>query len=431
MRVREALAAARSVRVEYVAVPASQIAQLAAGFGLTLVLARELGPDEFGAFAFFIACLGVLGTFSELGFFSAASRLIAREGDEAAVRRVVGGGTVIAGVLAVAFAVLVAALSFVVDPIFDVGAGDAMLASAALCGGIALELVVLFLCQGTGRYRLLAGYNLVARPLPFAAVVLLAAFGEITLTAACVLYVLGPAVGAALVLRALRPDFTGARESIRTIRAERRASSDLGLWFGRALGTSTYNADRLLVAFFLTPADVSYYALAFALTMPIVVGAQSVTSVLYRRLVAMTAVPRRVLAGVGLWIAASGLAVAGVVLVVIHTVLDEYDPALDILVPAVATAMVLAAVQLPNWFLMAQGRGRILRDIAFAYTAANVLLKFTLTPAFGLQGAAYASLAAAGVSLGLHVVRYRGVTRELGAAEPAIAPPTREPLLTP
>ena len=412
--ISRALGAARAIDLNYVVVPGSQLVQLAAGFGLTLTLAGMLGPDDFGAFAFFIACLGLLGAFSEFGVFSAAARLIAREEDDAVVRRLLGGGVAVAGAIYVGFCVLIALGSFVVDPIFDIGVGESMLLAAPLCGGVALELVILFLCQGTGRYRLLALNNLVARPLPFVLIVALSLAGDISLQWACILYVAGPTLAAALVLYRLRPDFTDVRGSVRAIRVELRSASDLGLWFGRALGTSTYNMDRLLVAYFLTPAAVSYYALAFALTMPIVVGAQGVTSVLYRRLVSSAEIAGRIIAGCAVWLAASGVLVAGAVVVVVELILDDYDPVLTILFPAVATAVVMGAVQLPNWFLMAQGRGRILRDIALVYTGANLVLNFTLIPAFGLKGAAYASLGAAAVSLALHVIRYRSVTRTPG-----------------
>ncbi len=410
-------------RRDYASVTASQVVQLGSSFGLTMVLARELGPASFGSFAFFIACVGLLGTFAELGVFSAAARLLARESEpeSSAARRLIGAAAVLAGGIFLAFDALIGALSFVVDPIFDMGTGTPMLVAAPIAGGVALDLAVLFLCQGTGRFRMLVAYNLIARPVPLLAVVALAATGSLNITLACILYAAGPTIAAALVLRGLRPDFSDVQESLRRIMHERKRSNDFGLYFGRALGTSTYNMDRLLVAFFLTPADLSYYALAFSLTMPIVFGSQSLVSVSYKLLVASRAIPRRLFVLNAAWLAAAAAGAAAAVVTLINTLLEQYEPILEILVPVLLTSVIAGAIQLPNWFLMAQGKGKMLRDIALVFTGVNLALNFTLIPSFGLMGAACASFAAATVSLVLNALRYRSVR---GAGSEASLAPT-------
>jgi O-antigen/teichoic acid export membrane protein len=391
----------------YALVTGSQIVQLGSAFVLTLMLARSLGPAEFGAFAFVIAALGVAGSFSELGFFSATARLMAKQDDEEATRRLVGGATALAVIIFVAFDLVVVALAFLVEPVFGVDAKVPMLVAAPLAGGIALDLVVLFLCQGTGRNELIVLNNLVSRPLPLVVLGAISLVAPLSLSVVCVVYVAGPTVAAVLVLRALRPDFTNLRESTRSIKAELKTAGDFGIYISRAIGTSTYNLDRILVAFFLNATQVSYYALAFSLVTPVTLGSQSLGWISYKRFARETRIAPRLFAANAAWLVTSACAVCVVILVVVNTVLSDYKPVESILLPALATAMMMGALQLPNWFLMAQGRGRTLRDLNLTFAAVNIALNFTLIPIAGIKGAAYASMVAAMTSLGLHLVRYR------------------------
>jgi O-antigen/teichoic acid export membrane protein len=410
----------------YLLVTGSQIVQLGSAFVLTLLLAHSLGPSEFGAFAFVIAALGVAGSFSELGFFSAAARLIAKEDDDGAIRRLVGGAAALAAAIFVAFDLVVVVLALLVEPVFGVHARDPMLVAAPLAGGVALDLIVLFLCQGTGRNNLIVLNNLVARPLPLVLLGVLSFFTPLSLTLVCLIYVAGPTASAVLVLRALKPDFADLRSTFRAIRAEFRRAGDFGIYISRAIGTSTYNLDRILVALFLNATQVSYYALAFSLVTPVTLGSQSLGWISYKRFARETSIPRRLFAANAAWLGASACAVYVIVLVVINTVLSDYSAVESILLPALATATLMGALQLPNWFLMAQGRGRTLRDLNLTFAVVNIVLNFTLIPIAGIKGAAYASLAAAVTSFGLHILRYRdfrafSASRGLAARQGAAA----------
>src|SRR5947199_3220185 len=94
-----------------VSVGTSQIISMGAAFGVTVVLARWLEPADYGVYALVVALLLWIGNFSEIGVFSAASRLIAHFDDENARRDVIGACLVVAIGLFVLFGLLVAAAS--------------------------------------------------------------------------------------------------------------------------------------------------------------------------------------------------------------------------------------------------------------------------------------------------------------------------------
>ena len=67
-----------------VSVGTSQVVSMGAAFGVTVLLARWLEPNAYGVYALVVALLLWIGNFSEVGVFSAASRLLAHFDDETA-----------------------------------------------------------------------------------------------------------------------------------------------------------------------------------------------------------------------------------------------------------------------------------------------------------------------------------------------------------
>lgn len=425
MRLRPTTAAARTLARgsrRYALVSASQGVQLGSAFVLTLLLTRSLGPARFGAFAFFVAALGVLGNFSEWGFFGATSRLIARSDDKRDVAHLIGGSVLLAGLLYVVFDILVAILGLIAKPVFGIPIGTPTLIAAPLAGGFGLDLAMLMLCQGTGRHDLIVLNNLIARPLPVLVLGPWSLVSHPPLAAACALYVTGPTLAAAAILTLLRPRFEDVRGVLRRIRAELKRAGDFGSYLGRAVGTSAYGLDRILIGLFLTTTSLSYYALAFSFVAPITLGAQSLGWLSYKRFARDDVIPMKLVAANVAWLVASATGVYAIVWVLLHTILPAYKPALAIMIPVLATGVTMGAIQLPNFFLMAQGKGHALRDMNLLFAALNVVLNCTLIPLAGIQGAAWGSLFAACFSLTMHIRRYRSVRGRVGPpAVPQVA----------
>lgn len=408
-------------------VASSQLISMGAAFGVTVLLARWLAPATYGVYALVVALLLWIGNFSEIGVFSAASRLLAHSDDVAARRALVGTCLVVAIALFVLFGALVAALAPFADSVFDVEASRALLFAAPVAGGLALEIAVQYLCQGARRSTLLASRNMIARPLTLVLVVSAHLLGVLTVTFACWAFALGSTVGACVVFARLRPTLGRWREGWAAIRVEMRRASDGAMYVGRVVGSSLFNIDRMLIAYFLTSAAVGYYALAFSLVAPITLGVQSIAIAGYAKLARSRDIPRNLLyLSVG-WLLVSGPLGYVLITLFIDRFLPAYRPALSILVPAVLTAVVLGIVALFNQFFTAHGHGRTLRRISFVFAIANLSLYFVLIPLAGIEGAAYASLATVMVPLAGNLIAYRRYT---GRDAPPVLP-TRVSVRTP
>jgi O-antigen/teichoic acid export membrane protein len=389
-----------------VSVGSSQVISMGAAFGVTVLLARWLAPADYGGYALVVALLLWIGNFSEIGVFSAASRLLAHSEDEAALSELVGACFVVAITLFLLFDLLAAGIAPLADAVFHVRAGTALLFAAPVAGGLALETSVQYLCQGTRRSTLLATRNVIARPLTLVLVIGAHLLGVLTVAFACWAFALGSTVGACIVFARLRPTRRRLSGGWAAIRTEMRRANDGAMYVGRVVGSSLFNIDRMLIAYFVTSAAVGYYALAFSLVAPITLGAQSVAIAGYAKMARSRTIPRNLLYVSLGWLFVSGVLGYMLITLFIGRFLPAYRPTLEILVPAVLTAVVLGVVALFNQFLSAHGRGRTLRHISFVFAMANLGLYFALIPLAGIEGGAYASLVTVMVPLAGNLIAY-------------------------
>lgn len=408
-----------------VSVGTSQVISMGAAFGVTVLLARWLEPDTYGVYALVVALLLWIGNFSEIGVFSAASRLLAHFDDETARRAVIGACAMAAIGLFLLFDLVVAVVALFIDSIFAANASHALLYAAPVAGGLALETSVQYLCQGARRSALLATRNLIARPLTLALVIGAHLTGSLTVAFACWAFAFGSTVSACAVFARLRPTRRHLGEGWAAIRHEMRRANDGAMYVGRLVGSSMFNIDRMLVAYFLTSAAVGYYALAFSLVAPITLGVQSIAIAGYARLARSPEIPRNLLYASFGWLVASGVLGYVLITVFVERFLPAYQPSLGILVPAVLTAVVLGVIALFNQFLSAHGRGRTLRRISFVFAIANLSLYFALIPLAGIKGGAYASLATVMVPLAGVLIAYRSYRSTTERSQPAPTLPTR------
>ena len=408
-----------------VSVGTSQIISMGAAFGVTVLLARWLEPSDYGVYALVVALLLWIGNFSEIGVFSAASRLLAHFDDETARGAVIGACLMVAIGLFLLFDVLVAGAALFVDSIFAASASHALLVAAPVAGGLALETAVQYLCQGARRSALLATRNLIARPLTLVLVIGAHLTGALTVAFACWAFALGSTLSACAVFASLGPSRRHLGEGWAAIREEMRRANDGAMYVGRLVGSSMFNIDRMLVAYFLTSAAVGYYALAFSLVAPITLGVQSIAIAGYAKLARSAEIPRNLLRASFGWLAVSGVLGYVLITVFVERFLPAYHPTLGILLPAILTAVVLGVVALFNQFLSAHGRGRTLRRISFVFAIANLGLYFALIPLAGIKGGAYASLATVMVPLAGVLIAYRRYRSTNERSQPASTLPAR------
>jgi glycosyltransferase involved in cell wall biosynthesis/O-antigen/teichoic acid export membrane protein len=385
------------------------------------LLARSLGPEAFGSFAFAAAALLLLAGLFEFGLLLPAGRAAART-DAAGRRDVAGAALLLYLPIGVAFAATVFGLSFVVDSWFHVEAGHALRVTAPLAAVYPFQQLALWLAQGSERLHLYSLSAAAGQGL-FAGAVAVAVAGdrELTIELALAAQAVAFLVGWVPLVALLRPRLAAGARRMRGLAGEARRWA-FQVYVGRVLSVATYNMDVLLVAALANARAVGVYAIAVAVARAVGLPTQGIANALFARLARDAHIERR-------WLAAGwavGLAVAAVLAFtaepLVHLVFsNSYDVGPLLLGPLALAEAIRGVTTLYNNALTAQARGRELRNAGLALTVANVALDVALIPAFGATGAAWASLGALSVNYAAHVLAYRRASASPGGVPGTVA----------
>jgi O-antigen/teichoic acid export membrane protein len=397
----------------------SKVARQAAGFAGANVLAngiavastamatRSLTTVEFGSYAFAVALLAFAGMFFEFGLFVPAARLAAVT--EASERRsVIGAALLVYVPIGALFTATIFALSFSIDDWFHVHAGHALRLAAPLAIGLPFTFVLQQLAQGLDRLHVASVTSVVAQLLLVALfAVQLVTGGGLSTSSALVLRCLAFSLAALVGAYWLRPLFASMRENVGTFIREAR---DWGfqLFVGRVLSIGTYNMDVLMLGIWARPRSVGLYVLAGSLATVSGLPVMGMSAALFGRMARESVIARSWLAGATAFGAAAALAAWLLAEPVIRVFFSaRYVDAAALVLPLALAQFLRGITAIYNTFLTAHGRGVDLRNAGIVLTLSNVGFNFALIPAFGAQGAAWASLLALAANLIAHVIFYR------------------------
>jgi O-antigen/teichoic acid export membrane protein len=371
------------------------------------LLADHLSVADFAAFGFSLAFLQFAALFFEFGLFVPASRLAARTAG--LERRRLAGSALLAYVpVGLLFGLVVFAASFVVDDIFKVDASDTLRAAALLSFGFPFVFIGQQLAQGADRLYAASAGALVAQLVGFGGVALALWIGSgIGPVAAVEIRAAGLLLAGVLVAVLLRPRFVRPAEEVRAF-ARGAREYGLAIYAGRVLSVGTFNVDVLLIAALTDVRTIAVYTLARALATFTSVPADGIAAAVFPRMARREGIPARDLRTV---VAVSAAAVLGVVAAGAALAAFAFSSAYSELPLYVAILSIAYAIRgvaaLYSGYLSARGLGDALRRAGFALTAANVVLNFTLIPAFGGIGAAVAGVLALAINLAMLVRGYR------------------------
>jgi O-antigen/teichoic acid export membrane protein len=267
-------------------VTSAGVVRLGLGFVASLLVARALGPANFGVYAVLGATVSIAGTLAEGGLTEAAVLRIASvwpSAREAAARRarsfiwlrvglsavVVGLGCALAGVIA----------STLLNGI------DAGLLRWALLGVVATAAsgALSAVLQATGGFGRMSSLTLINTGLTAALALLLAAIGQLNLLSALIVLGIGTSLvtfGAAA--RMLPAGWRVGVPSLTDVQAEGKRLLEVGrwLWIASLFAMLTLNAEVLLLNQWTALALVGAYALALNLATKADVVNQSLYTVL-------------------------------------------------------------------------------------------------------------------------------------------------------
>jgi len=395
-----------------------------AGFGMQVILARSLGPEGLGAYATFLALVTVLSITGGLGMPLAAVRFVpvyVATGRNASLRGFLCAAqrlTLTTSIpVAIGFALVflllptlrdqahVALAAAAIIPIFGLGT---LAAGTLQALGLPMRADLLL---NLARTAMTAGFVLLARWLGVAT-------AEIALWLTALAGLLAWMLTAAAARRALPVSAAGP-----LMQDERRSWIAAGMTFVLAMLSVSLieRLDTIMVNALIGADAAGIYSVASRLALTVMLATASVLSLLAPALARQAAVrdqaglQRSAAIAVGLTLVLS-LGVAGVLVAASPWLLPAFGrdfmaagPPFFILL---AGQVAVAACGAAGGLLALSGHNRALIIIALAAVILDMVLCLLLVPAFGLEGAAAATvttLLAQAVALSIVVRRSLGV----------------------
>lgn len=370
------------------------------------VLAKRISIDSFASFALTLSVLQFSALLVDLGLFDPVSRFVAR------TRENQRGGVVAIGLLVyvpvgLLFMLLVFAISFFADSIFEQPIGHSLRMLAPVAGVWPFTAYIGMMIS-RGRERLGAAAVASCFGQAFVLAVVLIASGPDTGALPMLFAVAGGNwIAALLLVRWLAPS---RRRPFPAVGAIVRSSREWGFrtYLGRIMSIGTYNLDVLMLGAFASSAAVANYTLTAAVASAFGLPAIAFSASRYARLAHADRLQRSMVVRSGmLAFAVIPATFAATVLVVALFLPDAYRPMVLLSLP-LAMAQAVRGLSSPlNIFLVSHGRGREQMTQGMILAGSNIVLNFGLIPPFGAQGAAWASFGALLCNLIAYVWLYR------------------------
>jgi O-antigen/teichoic acid export membrane protein len=378
----------------------------------TLVVARALSTQAFGAQSFVVSFLTFTALLFDFGLFLPAARLAAQS-TGLPRETMVGAALLVFVPVGLFFCGTVFVLSFFVNTWFHVDAGHTLRLVSAVTFVYPLAFVANYLAQGVDRLHVYSVTTAAGQAL-YLLFVLAAPLLHVELTFSVVLELrLAALLTSAIIFVVwLSPKFRGALARLPELLRDTRAYG-FQTYVGRVLSVATYNMDVIMLGALTNATAVGYYTLAGSAAYVVGLPVYGLCAALFSRMTSASAIEGRWLAFAWVSGLACALAVSAIAPVLIPLLLSKrYAGAIALIPPLALAEAVRGVTTVYNTFLAAQGNGRALRKAAIILTSSNVVFNFVLIPPFGAFGAAWASLAALVANLVAHIVVYR---RSLGA----------------
>lgn len=390
-----------------------QVIGVGAAFVSYMLVARLLGAEDFGRFMFLYAVLTYTAMFFDVGTSVAAGRLLALSHDTAEQQQIVGTWLTLFCLLSFVYAATLLLGAFLIDRIVPFHVGRILSFCALPAIGFPWYSAVREILPGLGAHRTLS-FLYVA---PWGGFLIglgaLKLYGQTSLLAVTLLLTTCFLIAGVVVSLTLKPRASWQRLWDSAVWNETKRFG-FHAYLGRLVGTGTYQLDTPLIAFFgRDPTSVGFYGLAKGMAAPIAWLTGSIGVASYRRLAISKRLPRQTIQ-LGMFLLLIACPVVCLVgrPVVSGLLPHSYAGVLPLLYAWVGVAFVQGSYQLPNLFLSAHGEGLILRKMAIWFSAANLILNFSLIPIWGAMGATLASGGAYLVWLTLCIFYYNRVTRE-------------------
>lgn len=393
----------------------SYIAGAALAFGVSVLLARALGPHDRGVYGIFMLSASITQALLSLGLSVSAIYYLSKQ--EHSLGRVVANGVQ----MTVASGIVTALLVLAAWPLF----GDELLDNDVPYWAFAFVVplfvsynMLIAIFQGASRF-LAMNTLIVAQPL--VQFVLLAAgilIGDVDTRGAVLFWAVAALASSMLGAFMLGGSAFRARELMRVDAPSMRAQATFGLrgQAGNLMQLLNYRLDQYLVLWLMNAAAVGIYAVGVQLSQSLWFFANAVATVLIPRLTASdheeSARLTPMLCRNTLLVSALGAIVIGVLSPLFVPLLfgEAFSESVAPLLWLLPGTVALSGSKILAGYIFSQGRPGLNSLITIGSLVVTIVADVALIPAFGVSGAAIASTLAYFTHFALALAAYRSLS---------------------
>ncbi|UCE23172.1 MAG: oligosaccharide flippase family protein [Candidatus Zixiibacteriota bacterium] len=370
----------------------SQIAALLIGILLKSIQTRGLGPEGYGLFAFFTSITAFTVLFFRFGLFSSVKVLLANNHDARKERELFGAGFVLAFLIGLLYSLLIFAISFFVDGLFEVEIGSILRVASPLCFILPFGFLINSLGVGSNRIGHTSTFTLLNKL--FFLIPLGLAFYFYGLSVSHVIFLnLSAAILAVLVAGFMfNPSLSN---QVATVGGVLRKNRQFGihLYTGQVADQAALQFGGLLIAYFAGTTELGFYSLAVIMCMPIALLSKSLSQSLFKGFAERDKVPLRVFLVNGVWLIGSMVFLVLFSKLIISFLFgNEFLTTARFVFPLALAGVLNGIYQPANDFIAVKGRGKWMRSNSIRMMVVTVVAGLILIPAYGAMGAAWTSV---------------------------------------
>lgn len=370
----------------------SMILGVLLSIAISVVNTRFLGAKHYGDFKFLQNLFSFFLVFFPFGFFVSGSRVLAKNKNNEKDSELYGVILIIAGIAALSFFVFNFMFSFFQDIWFKNDFGLTIRIISPLLFFLPFQPCIENILQGSNKIYELSIFRIGPKILYLILAVIFNYIIIFNLNVALFLHFFTIIIFIMVIIYFLKPKFSSISENYRSFLDENKKYG-FPVYVGSLANVATAKIAGLSIAFFIDNTNVGYYALALAVTMPLKMLPTVVGVTYFKEFASLNRIPKMPT------IVTSIFAIFSFIIftifiedVITFLYTDEFLPIVGLVYIISLGSIIRGMGDYFNRFLGAHGRGKEIRNAAFANGLFNVFGFTVLVYFWGVQGAAVTNL---------------------------------------
>ncbi len=358
------------------------------GIGVSVVNTRFLGPQQYGDLKFLQTLFTFVVIFLTLGLFVSGSRLLAIDKNETIKRGLTGNLLLLAAAISVLLIVGFFVFSFYEERLFNNELGAIIRIFSPLLFVFPFRICLENIMQGDNKIYELSLFRVLPQVLYLIGAISFNYFVPLSLASALLIQMGTLALIIVVFIIKLKPEIGNMKRHVSVIWQENKTYG-FPVYIGILANVATGHLGGLSIGYFIDNVNVGYYALALVTATPLTMIPSAVGTTFFKDFANRNTMPQKATA---ITFVLSICALVIFFLLIKEVILLLYSAKYIAAVPLaylVSIGCVFHGLgDYYNRFLGAQGRGKDLRNSAFAQGVWNVLGFTVLVYFLGVKGAA-------------------------------------------